>query len=322
MPRAAIFLLLFIFFRANIVFLVANTSNASASSASASSASVSHANTSNASVSNASLSGSTSLADFSVKGLSTAGSSALNLSTAASLALAIQTATPAANYIISDDAGLLTENTRAIIIDSAYRMQLDFGVHFLLQTVEKMEIKNFERESKDHFTHWIQNVPAARGILIYMQIEKNSMKGRINMSFGYGLKGLIEQERVQQVLNDKLLPFCHDLSDQKSLIDGVNAFFSEIQKRYQNGLSSGTLPANLNDGMAYVFWRKIAFAMIPICSLILTVLVFVYRKKKCPECGARVHVSIRPTVRGGEGRYSRIKIVKCLECSYYKKYLY
>lgn len=227
-----------------------------------------------------------------------------------------------ADPAVSDDAGLLTGETRSIIVESARKMRTDFGVHFLLKTEERLEINNFERESKEHFEKWIQNVASAKGIFIYMQIEKNSMKGRIYMSFGYGLKAFIEPEKMQSILNEKLLPFCNDLSAQNSLIEGVNAFFAEISGR--SGVTGEADVSSSSSGTegSYLFWRKVAFVVIPLFSLVLTLLVFVYKKRKCPECGARVHVSIRPTVRSGEGRYNRIKIVKCLECSYYKKYLY
>jgi uncharacterized membrane protein YgcG len=227
-----------------------------------------------------------------------------------------------ADPAISDDAGLLTGETRAAIAESARKMRTDFGVHFLLKTEERQEINNFERESKDYFVDWIQNVASAKGVLIYMQIEKNSMKGRIKMSFGYGLKGFIEPERMQVILNEKLLPFCNDLSAQGSLIEGVDAFFTEIAGHYNGDGGDGASIPLSGDDSSYYFWRKVAFVVIPLFSLVLTLLIFVYKKRKCPECGARVHVSIRPTVRSGEGRYNRIKIVKCLECSYYKKYLY
>ena len=66
-----------------------------------------------------------------------------------------------------------------------------------------------------------------------------------------------------------------------------------------------------------LFWLLIGL----FASLVLVTVFYIVGKRRCPECGSRLHVNIRPLYRT-DSPYKRIKIIKCFDCNYFRKYLF
>ncbi len=229
---------------------------------------------------------------------------------------------------VQDDARLLTQKTREDIEVLAANLAIKTRTEFLFRLEEKENIENFETDSRAEFSKWIRNVYQARGIMIYLQIEKNSQRGRINFSSGVGLQGAIERDSVRRILREKILAFRQDLSQQEPLVEGIREFFQLIEQFFTQNPSLVQLPPITTDmtnpDVSFLSQHRdkiLIFAFILLASFVITVVLFVYSRRKCPRCGSRLHINVRPLAHG-DVKYKRIKIVKCLDCNYFRKYLF
>jgi uncharacterized membrane protein YgcG len=222
---------------------------------------------------------------------------------------------------VEDDANLLNQRTIKKIEQLGMQLQQEVGVQLLFKTEEQYAIKQFENDSRLAFARWIRQVPQARGVFLYIQVEQKTSKGRINISFGYGLKGGIDQAAMQSILNDKILLFCNDLSNQAALVDGIAQLVSKLREHFENNRHKLDHEEETSKQIFLTREKILWLLLVLFGSLGVTIVVFVFKKRTCPQCGARLHVNVRPMVRG-DGRFRRIKIIKCLDCNYYKKYLF
>jgi uncharacterized membrane protein YgcG len=223
---------------------------------------------------------------------------------------------------VQDDKNLLSKENREAIELMAARLKEDTGVCFLFKSEENNALSRFDRTSKDVFSQWIRTVPMNKGFLLYIQMEKDSKEGRAAIFFGHGLRGSsIVKNEMQKILNEKIIPSCSDPKLQNKFLDGIGALLKTIEPHYKKGKQKEP-----DEPVQSFDWsgvkRGAAIAVIALIAGVLFVYFALIRRSRiCPKCGAKLHSNVRRAFRG-EGKYSRIKIIKCLECNFYKKYLY
>ncbi len=221
---------------------------------------------------------------------------------------------------VQDDANLLLRKAREEINRASQELQEKIGVTFLFKTESKSSLAGFEDDVRREFADFIKGVPKDRGVLLYLQIEEGTLNGRINFSSGYGLRGAMSLDTVRSILREKILLFRQDLSNQASLVEGIRDYFTLLEEFSEGGKWEKDLP---EQGMGGFLTRgKILWLfMILFVSLCIVTVIYVYSKGKCPRCGSRVHVNFRPMYQRESG-YKRIKIIKCFDCNYFRKYLF
>ena len=219
---------------------------------------------------------------------------------------------------IRDEANLLREQTRASIEKMAEELFVKTGTKFLLATESRDEITDFDVDAREAFAQFIQDVPEYRGIMLYIQVEQGTDRGKIRFSSGYGLRGIFEFENVRRILKDEILRFREDLSNQQPLVDGIRSYFRVLAELPEDVISpdeeSGFLRFMTRDKILWLF--GVLFVSFCIVSVI-----FLYYRTRCPRCSSRVHINIRPLYKR-DSQYKRIKIIKCFDCNYFRKYLF
>ena len=225
---------------------------------------------------------------------------------------------------VQDDADLLSQETKQSIQQMAADFRDDTGTVFLLKTDIRSDLSLFQQDSTNAFANFIRNVPNEKGMLLYFQMKRNSEKGKVNFSAGYGLQGAFQMIDVRRILQDKILHFRHNMADQKVLIEGVSEYFLVVKnhKTSENlsvGPSENVKIGTIQTGLSKrsLFWLLIGL----FASLVLVTIFYIVGKRRCPECGSRLHVNIRPLYRT-DSPYKRIKIIKCFDCNYFRKYLF
>ncbi len=225
---------------------------------------------------------------------------------------------------VQDDADLLSQETKQSIQQMAAQFHDDTGTVFLLKTDIRSDLSLFQQDSTNAFANFIRNVPSEKGMLLYFQMKRNSQKGKVNFSAGYGLQGAFKMVDVRRILQDKILHFRHNMADQKVLIEGVSEYFLVVKnhKSAQNtslGPSDTVKIGAIQTGLSKksLFWLLIGL----FASLVLVTIFYIVGKRRCPDCGSRLHVNIRPLYRT-DSPYKRIKIIKCFDCNYFRKYLF
>jgi uncharacterized membrane protein YgcG len=221
---------------------------------------------------------------------------------------------------VQDGANLLLRETRENITQMAQGLKAKAGVYFLFKTEAKPSLIDFESDVRREFANFIQGVPKDRGVLLYLQVEEGTRKGRINFSSGYGLRGAMSLETVRSILRDQILLFRQDLSNQTSLVGGIRDYFALLEEFSEGGKWEKNLPAEDVNGL-FTRGKILWLLMILFVSLCVVTVIYVYSKGKCPRCGSRVHVNFRPLYKRESG-YKRIKIIKCFDCNYFRKYLF
>ena len=114
------------------------------------------------------------------------------------------------------------------------------------------------------------------------------------------------------------------MADQQVLIEGVSEYFLVVRnhktaKNVSVGPSENVKIGDIQTGLSKksLFWLLIGL----FASLVLVTVFYIVGKRRCPECGSRLHVNIRPLYRT-DSPYKRIKIIKCFDCNYFRKYLF
>ena len=225
---------------------------------------------------------------------------------------------------IQDDADLLSQETKQSIQQMAAQFHVDTGTVFLLKTDLRSDLSLFQQDSTNAFANFIRNVPNEKGMLLYFQMKRNSQKGKVNFSAGYGLQGAFQMVDVRRILQEKILHFRHNMADQQVLIEGVSEYFLVVRnhktaKNVSVGPSENVKIGDIQTGLSKksLFWLLIGL----FASLVLVTVFYIVGKRRCPECGSRLHVNIRPLYRT-DSPYKRIKIIKCFDCNYFRKYLF
>lgn len=225
---------------------------------------------------------------------------------------------------VKDEAELLHQDTRELIQEMASQFRNETGAVFLIKTELRSDLSLFEKDSANAFARFIQDVPGEKGMLLYFQMQRNSLKGKVNFSAGYGLKGAFQLEEVRRILREKILHFRHDMSDQQILIEGIGEYFQVIKGFKLPDLEPSSPNEMIKLGgfqtrlsKKSLFWLFIGLFV----SLIAITIFYVVSKRRCPECSSRLHVNIRPLYRT-DSPYKRIKIIKCFDCNYFRKYLF
>jgi len=225
---------------------------------------------------------------------------------------------------VQDDADLLSQETKQSIQQMAAEFRNDTGTVFLLKTDIRSDLSLFSQDSTNAFANFIRNVPNEKGMLLYFQMKRNSQKGKVNFSAGFGLQGAFQMVDVRRILQDKILHFRHNMANQKVLIEGISEYFLVVKnhRSTQNispGPSDTVKIGAIQTGLSKksLFWLLIGL----FASLVLVTVFYIVGKRRCPDCGSRLHVNIRPLYRT-DSPYKRIKIIKCFDCNYFRKYLF
>lgn len=223
----------------------------------------------------------------------------------------------APEFFINDQANLLRAETRNAIEQMSADLLERSQTYFLLLTETREQIGDFDEDARKVFGKFIQDVPDYRGMMLYIQVEKGTDRGKIRFATGYGLRGVFEFEKVRRILKEEILKFREDLTNQKPLIDGLRSYF-EILSDSQIGRD----PELDADFFSLFLGKKIIwFLGLLIVSICIGSVLFVYSKTKCPRCSSKLHINIRPLYKS-ESPYKRIKIIKCFDCNYFRKYLF
>ncbi|MBW7874840.1 MAG: TPM domain-containing protein [Candidatus Cloacimonetes bacterium] len=225
---------------------------------------------------------------------------------------------------VQDDALLFSPESRQAMEQMAQELELSTGIRFFVLVEETFHLENFDSSSRSAFARFIEPVANTRGAMIFLQLEKGSRRGRVSFSLGLGLQGAMEREAVREILKDMIQALSRDQNYQKKLVEGVSRFIKNLKDYAQKSPAvspdpekQSTLEVEPAVSSSKFFW----IASVLLISFIISLALFVWSRRKCPRCGSRLHVNIRP-LSHGESRYKRIKIIKCFDCNYFRKYLF
>ncbi|PCJ18777.1 MAG: hypothetical protein COB02_10105 [Candidatus Cloacimonadota bacterium] len=227
----------------------------------------------------------------------------------------------ALGYPVQDDANLLNPSTRHSVEEISSELYQKTKTSFLFKSFEKDSLKDFEKNCSNTFALWIRNTNQARGIMIYLEVDKKTRKGRINFSCGYGIRGAFKESDVQSILKNKIMLFQNDTSKQKLFIEGIQEIAERVEIYFEGKMHLKY--ANLKEHSSQVLSKDkiVYFLVLFLVCLFITILILLYSKGRCPRCNSRAHINIRP-IMNGDTKYKKMKIVKCFECNYFKKYLF
>ncbi|MCO4783939.1 MAG: TPM domain-containing protein [Candidatus Cloacimonetes bacterium] len=227
----------------------------------------------------------------------------------------------ALGYPVQDDANLLNPSTKKTIEEISSDLYSKTKTSFLFKSFEKDSLKSFDSNCANVFALWIRNTNQARGVMIYLEVDKKTRQGRINFSCGYGIRGAFKESDVQSILKNKIMAFQEDVTQQKLFIEGVREISERIQIYFDG--KHHLKYSSLKDHSSQVLSKDkiVYFLVLFLVCFFITALILLYSKGRCPRCNSRAHINIRPLMNG-DSRYKRMKIVKCFECNYFKKYLF
>lgn len=226
-----------------------------------------------------------------------------------------------AGVYVQDNANLLLETTRESVELLSHELQVELGIVFLIRTEKKESLNSFEENARVAFSEFIRRVPGDRGVLIYLQVDEVGVSGKINFASGFGLKGALDEIRVREIIRQKILQFTENISEQDGLVEGISELFEQLRQYHgesQMGLEESPMVSNgLGISRNHLF-KILIFLFV---AFVIVGIWYAISKSKCPRCGSKIHVSIRPLYKS-ESPYKRIKIIKCFDCNYFRKYLF
>ncbi len=225
---------------------------------------------------------------------------------------------------VQDDALLFSPESRQAMEQMIGDLEVRTGIRFFILVEETFHLENFDSSSRSAFARFIEPVKNTRGAMIFLQLEKGSRRGRVSFSLGLGLQGAMDREEVREILKGMIHALSRDQNYQKKLVEGVSRFVQsllEYVKRNPEVNSEQEVPQSLEIEPTVSSSKFFWIVSVLLISFIISLALFVWSRRKCPRCGSRLHVNIRPLSHGESG-YKRIKIIKCFDCNYFRKYLF
>ena len=178
-------------------------------------------------------------------------------------------AKPAANTVVFDYAGMVTENDIyemqrvGKIIEDKTKAQI---VAATVKDLSGMEIEDYAVRL---FREWgIGDKDKNNGILILVNEESlmKNQRGRIRIEVGYGLEGAINDGKAGAILDDYAMVAFDDKDYSKGIKDTFMAVASEVAKEYDLDLEkeglSGLQNYSVGEGSEIPLWIMIVIILI------------------------------------------------------------
>lgn len=152
-----------------------------------------------------------------------------------SLALTVPKAT--ADFYVDDFAGVLSTDTKQLIMNSSVDLQSKTSAQIVVVTVQSLEGNVLEEYTLNILRSWgIGDKTKNNGVLIFLSLSER--KSRIEV--GYGLEGALPDGKVGRIQDDYMLSYYKTGDYDTGIKNGYLAVLGEVLKEYNVTLSSNT----------------------------------------------------------------------------------
>lgn len=142
---------------------------------------------------------------------------------------------PSQDFYVNDFAGVLTADTKLIIMRDSVALQQQTGAQIVVVTVTTLDGQALETYSLDILRSWgIGDKVKNNGVLILLAI--NERMSRIEV--GYGLEGRLPDGKTGRIQDDYMLPYYKNDQYDEGIKNGYLAVLQEVAAEYDLDLST------------------------------------------------------------------------------------
>lgn len=145
------------------------------------------------------------------------------------------TAMPKPASFVVDEAGLLTNEDKAFLVQVIAELESKTKVEAAVVTIKSLEGNSIEGYAVDLFEKWgIGKKGEDNGILLLIALQER----RIRIEVGYGLEGIITDGAAGEVIRDVIAPLFRSGTPSRGIVYGIVTIVDKIAKYYNVELQS------------------------------------------------------------------------------------
>lgn len=145
---------------------------------------------------------------------------------------------PTTDFYVNDFAGVMTDTTKQLIMQSSIELQQKTGSQIVVVTVKSLDKNVLETYTLNILRSWgIGDKQKNNGVLIFLSV--NDRQSRIEV--GYGLEGALPDAKTGRIQDDYMLPYYKDNKFDDGIKNGYLTILNEVANEYNVKLD-GNLP--------------------------------------------------------------------------------
>lgn len=164
------------------------------------------------------------------------------------------------------------------------------------------------------------------GLLVLVALDDR----RVEVEVGYGLEGLLPDQKVGRILDEHLVPHFKAGRYSDGLKAALEAFSREVAMGFGGAVGTGSAAGGSSKARGLAAPAFVLFALLPLLVVVAFVGVAWYMlrrafsfSRRCPRCGGHAVISDRilaPLGPGSPGRAA--KVLTCTSCGYREQRIY
>lgn len=144
---------------------------------------------------------------------------------------------PNRDLYVLDQAGVMSEETRAMIVNSSEELARLTKAQIAVVTLKSLDGQVLEEVSLGILRKWqLGDKKLNNGVLILLVTDDHLSR----IEVGYGLEGALTDGKTGQIQDEYMLPYYKEGSYDQGLRNGYKAIFEEVAKEYQLNISVNT----------------------------------------------------------------------------------
>ena len=177
------------------------------------------------------------------------------------------------DFYVNDYAGVLTANTKKIIMDANIELQQKTGAQIVIVTVQSLEGKSIESYATELFRKiGIGESKKNNGVLLLCSTGDREFR----IEVGYGLEGALTDGKTGRIQDEYIIPYLKNNNYDEGIKNGFAAILDVVSEEYNisinNSIVSTRLEVEENKNVGEI-WGLII-------HLLIWLLIIIYAVKK------------------------------------------
>ena len=145
---------------------------------------------------------------------------------------------PTTDFYVNDFAGVITDSTKQIIMQSSVELQKKTGAQIVIVTVNSLNKNVLETYTLNILRSWgIGDKKKNNGVLIFLSVSDRQSR----IEVGYGLEGALPDAKTGRIQDEYILPYYKQNKFDDGIKNGYLAILNEVTKEY-NVTLDGNIP--------------------------------------------------------------------------------
>lgn len=172
---------------------------------------------------------------------------------------------PTQDFYVNDFAGVISEDTKSIIMRDSAALQQQTGAQIVVVTIDSLEGQALETYSLDILRTWgIGDKTKNNGVLILLSVSDRLSR----IEVGYGLEGRLPDGKTGRIQDDYMLPYYKNDQFDEGIKNGYLAILQEVAAEYNVDLST-IESASPQQPASNFLWPLFGFGFFAVIFLLL-----------------------------------------------------